>query len=257
MWNLTGEGKMAKTNNLHIRIDPTIQNRADNVLKRLGMSIPDAVTVFLNQVGLEGGIPFMVRLPNQETEEKRGSHSTSCRRLEFCYGVELPDFSYDCNEACEIFCQMLQPDFKKKITAWYENAKSLAKNEEGTAWMEEYFSLKERDWDTFESLVEEAGFHLIPCYVGGAEAKGTISCGPVPPFVIGDFIFSARNSTKKVLEKHNPRFYHSLLNRLGGIFKNLTEKSVKIYEVFDWEAEKMMPNIYNPNDPNFMTKDDY
>jgi addiction module RelB/DinJ family antitoxin len=241
---------MAKTNNLHIRIDPDLKQNAEAVLTKLGMSIADAVTIFLNQVILDGGIPFMIKLPKHSAKH-------DIRKQPYCYGVEIPDMSYDCQAGFEALCDMLQPDFKSKVAVWFESAKSHTKVEKGTDWKEDYFCLAKRDWDTFKQLVEEGGFHLISCYPGGTEHEGTITCGPVPPYVIGDYIYSAKNYTKRTLKKRSPRFYHSLLGRLGAIFLSLKESDVRIYEIFDEETEEMIANMYDPNDPNFMYAEDY
>ena len=60
---------MAKTDTLHIRIEPTVKQRAEETLKDLGLSITEAINVFLNQVILNDGIPFEIRKPryNKET----------------------------------------------------------------------------------------------------------------------------------------------------------------------------------------------
>ena len=60
---------MAKTDTLHIRIEPSVKQRAEKTLNELGLSIADAINVFLNQVILHDGIPFEIRKPrfNQET----------------------------------------------------------------------------------------------------------------------------------------------------------------------------------------------
>lgn len=54
---------MAKTNTLHIRIEPNVKERAEETLKDLGLSITDAINVFLNQVILHEGIPFEIKKP--------------------------------------------------------------------------------------------------------------------------------------------------------------------------------------------------
>ena len=41
---------MAKTDTLHIRIEPIVKQRAEKTLNDLGLSITDAINVFLNQV---------------------------------------------------------------------------------------------------------------------------------------------------------------------------------------------------------------
>ncbi len=60
---------MAKTETLHIRIEPIVKQRAEETLSDLGLSITEAINVFLNQVILNDGIPFEIRKPkfNKET----------------------------------------------------------------------------------------------------------------------------------------------------------------------------------------------
>lgn len=62
---------MAKTDTLHIRIEPSVKQKAEKTLNDLGLSITDAINVFLNQVILHDGIPFEIRKPrfNKETIE--------------------------------------------------------------------------------------------------------------------------------------------------------------------------------------------
>ncbi len=60
---------MAKTDTLHIRVEPTVKKKAEETLNELGMSITEAINVFLNQVILNDGIPFEIKKPrlNKET----------------------------------------------------------------------------------------------------------------------------------------------------------------------------------------------
>lgn len=60
---------MAKTDTLHIRIEPKIKQKAEKTLNELGLSITEAINVFLNQVILHDGIPFEIKKPkyNKET----------------------------------------------------------------------------------------------------------------------------------------------------------------------------------------------
>ena len=62
---------MAKTDTLHIRIEPSVKQKAEETLNELGLSIADAINVFLRQVILNDGIPFEIRKPkfNKETIE--------------------------------------------------------------------------------------------------------------------------------------------------------------------------------------------
>jgi len=62
---------MAKTDTLHIRVEPDVKQRVENTLGQLGLSTTEAVNIFLRQVILTGGLPFDVRLPryNAKTED--------------------------------------------------------------------------------------------------------------------------------------------------------------------------------------------
>lgn len=60
---------MAKTETLHIRVKPNVKQKAEETLNDLGLSISEAINVFLNQIILYDGIPFEIRKPkiNMET----------------------------------------------------------------------------------------------------------------------------------------------------------------------------------------------
>ena len=67
---------MAKTDTLHIRIEPTVKQRAEETLKDLGLSITEAINVFLNQVILNDGIPFEIRKPRYNKETTQAMEDT-------------------------------------------------------------------------------------------------------------------------------------------------------------------------------------
>jgi DNA-damage-inducible protein J len=54
---------MGKTDTIHMRIEPDVKAVADSILNRLGLSTAEAINIFLNQVILNGGLPFDVKLP--------------------------------------------------------------------------------------------------------------------------------------------------------------------------------------------------
>lgn len=60
---------MARTDTLHVRVEPTVKQKAEKTLNDLGLSITEAINVFLNQVILNDGIPFEIKKPrfNKET----------------------------------------------------------------------------------------------------------------------------------------------------------------------------------------------
>ena len=54
---------MQKTATLNLRVNPTVKERAEEVLSKLGLSMSAAIEIYLNQIFLTGGIPFAVTLP--------------------------------------------------------------------------------------------------------------------------------------------------------------------------------------------------
>ena len=62
---------MAKTASMYIRIDPQIKSDVEAIYSRYGMSLTDAINVFLYTSRNIGGLPFDLRpsMPNAETLE--------------------------------------------------------------------------------------------------------------------------------------------------------------------------------------------
>ena len=58
---------MEKSTTLNLRVNPTIKQQAEDVLKQLGVPMATAVDMFLRQITLTGGIPFAVSLPKAPT----------------------------------------------------------------------------------------------------------------------------------------------------------------------------------------------
>jgi len=54
---------MEKNSTLNIRISPEVKKSAEAVLSQLGVPMATAIDMFLKQVTLTGGIPFVVTLP--------------------------------------------------------------------------------------------------------------------------------------------------------------------------------------------------
>jgi DNA-damage-inducible protein J len=61
---------MPKTSSLYIRVDPQIKADVETIYARYGMSVTDAINVFLYQSRNVGGLPFDLRQPqyNAKTE---------------------------------------------------------------------------------------------------------------------------------------------------------------------------------------------
>ena len=65
-----------------IKLDVEIKAKAKEVFKELGITMGEAVNIFLNQVALHQGLPFEVKIPNDETkkaieEARKGIHMES------------------------------------------------------------------------------------------------------------------------------------------------------------------------------------
>lgn len=57
---------MTKDETIHVRVNSTVKDNAEATLGRLGISVSEAINMFLCQVDLVGGIPFEVKLPAPE-----------------------------------------------------------------------------------------------------------------------------------------------------------------------------------------------
>lgn len=60
---------MAKVATVQSRIDPTLKQNAEQILKTLGMTSSQAINAFYAQIVLVKGLPFDVKIPNKETIE--------------------------------------------------------------------------------------------------------------------------------------------------------------------------------------------
>lgn len=58
---------MPKTAMIRARVEPRLKEDAEAVLRRLGLSPTQAVTLFYKQVTLHRGLPFAVSVPNART----------------------------------------------------------------------------------------------------------------------------------------------------------------------------------------------
>jgi addiction module RelB/DinJ family antitoxin len=54
---------MAKNETLHIRVNENVKTNAEKTLDLLGLSISEAINLFLHQIPLVGGLPFDVKVP--------------------------------------------------------------------------------------------------------------------------------------------------------------------------------------------------
>ena len=58
---------MSRAASIHARIDPVLKHDAENILHKLGLNASQAINAFYAQIVHVRGIPFDLRLPNEET----------------------------------------------------------------------------------------------------------------------------------------------------------------------------------------------
>lgn len=58
---------MATTTTIHIRVDEQVSAQATEILAAMGLSVSDAVRMFLMRVIADQKIPFAIKTPNAET----------------------------------------------------------------------------------------------------------------------------------------------------------------------------------------------
>jgi addiction module RelB/DinJ family antitoxin len=56
---------MAKSSSIYTRVEPEIKEKAEQVLRTLGIPMANAVNLFLHQIVLQKGIPFEVKIPEE------------------------------------------------------------------------------------------------------------------------------------------------------------------------------------------------
>lgn len=59
---------MAATAIVRSRIEPTLKDDATRVLGDMGLTVSDAIRIFLTQVVSEKALPFPVKMPNAKTK---------------------------------------------------------------------------------------------------------------------------------------------------------------------------------------------
>lgn len=60
---------MANGAAIHTRIDPQTKSQAQDILNRLGITLTEAIELYLRQIVFVKGIPFEVKIPNELTIE--------------------------------------------------------------------------------------------------------------------------------------------------------------------------------------------
>jgi len=57
----------ARNTYVNVRVNEGVKHKAEKILKKLGLSMSDAVNMLINQINVNKGIPFELKIPNEET----------------------------------------------------------------------------------------------------------------------------------------------------------------------------------------------
>jgi DNA-damage-inducible protein J len=60
---------MTKSTMIHARVEPSLKLETEKTLSELGLNMTQAITLFLQQVRLQKGLPFEVKLPTEQTQK--------------------------------------------------------------------------------------------------------------------------------------------------------------------------------------------
>jgi DNA-damage-inducible protein J len=60
---------MATTTMIHVRLDDSLKKDASTALEAMGLSLSDAIRVFLTRVAADQKFPFALEVPNAETRK--------------------------------------------------------------------------------------------------------------------------------------------------------------------------------------------
>lgn len=66
-----------KTVTIKIRVEPHIKHEASLLFKRLGLSMSEAINLFLNQSICENAIPFKIQIPNTKSKNEDSCEDSS------------------------------------------------------------------------------------------------------------------------------------------------------------------------------------
>lgn len=82
---------MSRTEIIRARINHTLKRKAEKVFHQIGLSPNEAIILFYKQVETQKGLPFDVRIPNEETIKALEDSSRRQRLKSFKSTKELYD----------------------------------------------------------------------------------------------------------------------------------------------------------------------
>ncbi|MFK0572912.1 type II toxin-antitoxin system RelB/DinJ family antitoxin [Endozoicomonas sp.] len=88
---------MNRNTTVRARMEEDLKSDVETVFQQLGLTTTEAITLFYKQVQLHRGLPFPVRIPNEETRKTfeatdRGEDLVHCKDLkDFCKKLGLDE----------------------------------------------------------------------------------------------------------------------------------------------------------------------
>ncbi len=84
---------MSTTTMVHVRVDEQLKTQATETLASMGLSVSDAVRVFLTRVVADQQLPFALKAPNAQTRAamNEANEIVQSRHARFGTAVELID----------------------------------------------------------------------------------------------------------------------------------------------------------------------
>ena len=88
---------MATSTMVHVRVDENIKNEATATLAAMGLTVSDAVRVFLLRVIADKQMPFLLKVPNLETRNAmaEADELAKARSMRLSNSLDIFD---ECNE---------------------------------------------------------------------------------------------------------------------------------------------------------------
>ena len=66
---INGEINMNRTATIRARVEPSLKEDVEQLLRQLGITTTEAITMFYNQIRLRRGLPFPIEVPNALTKK--------------------------------------------------------------------------------------------------------------------------------------------------------------------------------------------
>jgi DNA-damage-inducible protein J len=79
---------MAMTTMVHVRVDEHIKAQATETLAAMGLTVSDAIRVFLTRVVAEQQLPFALKAPNADTRAAM-AEARALSKARFATAIEL------------------------------------------------------------------------------------------------------------------------------------------------------------------------